>query len=133
MLLQKYKNLVPAVERLLGPVRYPIGIEEGVPASVVAMKFVILAEFLEHFFRAIDVIAVRILVVIAEYSEDRATQLLGQVDGRGRPPRIKLFPIVHHDIAAPAVHQRIEAGDTTGDQISVPPAGTESDHAHLAV
>jgi len=44
MLVKEGKDLVPAVDRLLGPVIRPIPCEEGVTRAVLAVKFVILAE-----------------------------------------------------------------------------------------
>src|SRR5437588_12706855 len=122
MLLQKCKHLAPAVERLLGPVRHPIGVEERMPASVIAMKLVILSELLEHLLGAIDVIAIGVLVVIAENTEHRAAHLLGQLDRRDRPLGIELLLVVDDHIAAPAIDQRIDAGHAAGDEIGVAPA-----------
>src|SRR5437870_430639 len=79
---EERKDLVPAVCCLLGPVGDTHGIEEGVAAAVIAVELVFLAELLEHRFRAVDVVAARILVVVAENAEHWACDVRGQVDRR---------------------------------------------------
>src|SRR5947209_8357125 len=84
MLVEEGKDLVPAIERLLGAIGRTRRVEEGVASTVVAVKRISLAEFLEHGLGAIDLIAIGILVVVAEQAEQRTAQILGEVDGRDR-------------------------------------------------
>src|SRR4051794_33471823 len=106
--LVKRKHLAPAVGGLVRPVGGARGIEEGVAGAVVAVKLVVLAELLEHLFGAVDVIAVGVLIVVAENAEQRRGYLLGQIDGRNRLLGVEQLLVVDHDIAAPAIDDRIE-------------------------
>src|SRR5205823_2852657 len=130
---QEHKDLVPAIGRLLGPVGGAGGIEEGMAAAVVAVEFVVLAELLEYLLGAVGVLAVGVLVVVAKDAKDRTRHLLGKIDRRDRLAGIEHLLVIDDDVAAPAVHQRVDAGHAAGDQISVPPAGAETDHPDLTV
>src|SRR5574341_2652172 len=79
MFLEKCEDLAPAARRLLRPMRRARGVEEGVAGAVVAIELVALAEPLEHLFGAVEVLAIGILVVVAEQPEQRTLHLLGQV------------------------------------------------------
>src|SRR5262249_51430556 len=50
-----------------------------------------------------------------------------------RPLGIELLGIVDDDIAAPAIHRRVDAVERAGCEISVSPSGAEADHSDLAV
>src|SRR3954468_18055719 len=82
--LVKRKHLAPAVGGLVRAIRRARGVEEGMAGAVVAVKLVVLAELLEHLFGAVDVIAVGVLVVVAENAEQWRRHLFGQIDGRNR-------------------------------------------------
>jgi hypothetical protein len=75
--VQEGKNLLPAIQRLFGPVRVTAGVEERMPGAVVAMEFVILAEALEHRLGPVHLIGGRVGVVVTENAKEWTSQLLG--------------------------------------------------------
>src|SRR5437016_4592781 len=106
MLVEEGIGPGPAVIRLLDPVAGPLGREEAVAGAVIAMELVSLAELLQHGLGAVDMVGRWVLVVVAEQSQQRTAQSLGEVDGRHRPLRALLLwivGIVDEDIAAPAI------------------------------
>src|SRR5262249_62044606 len=109
MLAEEGEDFVPAVERLLWAVGGAGGVEKSVAGTVVTVELIVLAEFLEHGFGAVYLIAVGVLVVVAEQAEQRTQQLGRQVDGRDRPLGIELLRVVDDDVAAPAVDRRVDA------------------------
>src|SRR6516225_6103939 len=99
MLAEEREHLAPAVERLLRPISDAGGIEERMAGTVVAVKLVLLAELFQHRLGAIDLIAVGILIVVAEEAEQRATQLLGEINGCNRPLGIELALVIDDHVA----------------------------------
>src|SRR6516162_11511649 len=91
MPVEECKHLVPAVERLFGAVGGPRGVEKSVAGSVVAVELVVLAEFFEHGFGAVDLVAIGIFVVVAEQAEQRTAQLRREIDGRDRALGVELL------------------------------------------
>jgi hypothetical protein len=87
--------------------------------AVVAVELVRLAELLEHRFGAVDLVAVGILVVVAEQAEQRTAQLVGEVDGRDRTLGVELLGVVDDDVAAPAIDRGVDARQAAGDEIGV--------------
>src|SRR5262245_8188214 len=101
--------------------------------TVVAVKLVVFAELLEHGFGAVHLVTVWILIIIAEQAEQRTAQLGSEMDGRDGSLGVELLGIVHDDIAAPAIHGRIDPVERAGGKIGMSPARAEADHADLAV
>src|SRR5262245_59853669 len=132
MLRQESEYLAPAVGGLLGAVRNACRVEKGMAGAVVAMEFVALAELLEQFLGAVDVVAVRVLVVIAEDAEQGRGELLGVVDRRDRLLVVELLLVIDDDIAAPAIDHGVEARHQTAGEIGLPSARAEADDADLA-
>src|SRR6516164_5964469 len=106
MLAEEREHLVPTVERLLRAIGRPRSVEKGVAGAVVAVEFVSLAEFFEHGFGAVDLVAVGIFVVVAEQAEQRTAQLRREIDGRDRALGVELLGVVDDDVAAPAIHRK---------------------------
>src|SRR5712692_8909616 len=97
-LLEEREDLLPAVHGLLLPVR----------RAVVAMELVVLAVLLQLGLVLVDLFRRRRLVLVAEDPEDRAREILGEVDGRRWLVRGQLF-LRHDHAAAPALDHRVEA------------------------
>src|SRR6266702_8492214 len=76
MPFEESKNLLPAIQRLFGPVRVARCIEERMPGAIVAMEFVFLAEALEHRLGPVHLIGRRVGVVVTENAKEWTTQLL---------------------------------------------------------
>ena len=83
MAREKRKDFLPAIQCLFGPVGVAPRVEEGMPGAMVAIEFVVFAKTFEHGLGSIHLIRGRVGVVVAENAEQRAVQLLGEVDGRG--------------------------------------------------
>src|SRR3954468_14104399 len=106
MLLEEGIGLVPAVDGLLDPVAGSLGGKEAVAGAVIAVELVSLAELLQNRFGAIDMVGRGVLVLVAEQAEQRAAQILGEIDRRHRPLVALLLGIVRvvdDDIATPAI------------------------------
>src|SRR5207253_1634622 len=84
------QHLAPAIHCLLGSVERPVPIEEGVAGAIVAIELVHLATLLELGLVLVHLLGARRAVVIAEYAEQRAAQVLGHVDRRDRRLGIEL-------------------------------------------
>jgi hypothetical protein len=133
MTVEECKHLVPPVERLLRAIGRPRGVEKCVAGAVVAVELVVLAELFEHGFGAVHLVAVGIFIIVAEQAEQRAAQLRREIDGRDRPLGVELLGVVDDDVAAPAIHGRVDAVERAGGEIGVAPARAEADHSDLAV
>ena len=81
---EKREDLLPAVDRLLLPVRGPVVIEESVAGAGVAVKFVGLAVRLQSFLMFVHLRQCRRLILLAEKPQQRAHQVLRVVDRRHR-------------------------------------------------
>src|SRR5260370_29897334 len=84
MPFEESKNLLPAIQRLFGPVRVAAGVEERMPGAVVAMEFVILADALEHRLGPVHLIAGPVGIVLTKNTQERATQASGYIHRRSR-------------------------------------------------
>src|SRR5262245_27311746 len=133
MLVEERKHLVPAVERLLRAIGGASGVEKGMAGAVIAVELIGLAQLLEHGFGAVHLVTVGIFIIVAEQAEQRTAQFCRQIDRCDRPLGIELLGIVDDDIAAPAIHRRVDAVERAGCEISVSPSGAEADHSDLAV
>ncbi len=60
MAVKEVEDLAPPAHRLLRPIGLAQRIEEGVAGAIVTVKFVILAELLEYYLGAIDLVGGRI-------------------------------------------------------------------------
>src|SRR5271155_3717857 len=132
MAIEEVEYLAPAVQGLLGPVSITLPIEERMAGAIVAVEFVILAELLQRSLGAVNLVNRRVVVVIAENTEQWAVHLLGEIDRRHRPLVVEVLRIIDDDIAAPAIHRGIDARQRASGQIGMATARAETDHADLA-
>src|SRR4051812_12089575 len=100
MLAEEGEQLAPAVHRLLGPVDWPVPIEEAVAGAVIAMEFVGLAVLLQLGLVLVYLLGARRPVVIAEQADQRAAEILRHLDRRDRRLGVELLR-PHHHAAAP--------------------------------
>src|SRR5215475_3800546 len=98
----------------------------------VAMKLVFLAKPTQDGLSAVDLVGGGVLIVITEQAEQRGTQIFGQVDRRNRTLGVELALIVDDHIAAPAIDDSINAVNSAGAKICMPPARAKTDDAELA-
>src|SRR4026209_2169886 len=96
MLAEEGEQLAPRVHRLLGPVEWPVPIEEAVAGAVVAMELVRLAVLLELGLVLIHLLGARCAIVVTEEAEQRAAEVLRHVDGRDGLLGIELLLAHHH-------------------------------------
>src|SRR3954449_4669138 len=80
MLAEESKNLAPAVHRLLGPVERPVPVEDAVARAVIAVDLVALAVVFELGFVLVHLLGTWRAVVVAEDADQRAREVLRQVD-----------------------------------------------------
>src|ERR1700741_2645615 len=78
------EELLPAVDRLLLPVRSAVGVEEAVARAVVAVELVVLAVLLELRLVLVHLLRRRRLVVVAEEAEERGREGFRVLDRRDR-------------------------------------------------
>src|SRR5262249_34192096 len=95
VLAEESKYFVPAIHCRFGPVEWPMPIPNAVPGAVVAMELVRLAVLFEFGLVLVDLLGARRPVVVAEYSDYRAAQVLCHVDRRDRRLLVELF-LAHH-------------------------------------
>ena len=69
MLVKEGEHLVPAIDRLLRAVIWPITRKEGMAGAVIAVELVILAVFLQFRLGAVDLIGRRVRILVAEQSQ----------------------------------------------------------------
>src|SRR6266702_1666231 len=100
MLAEEGEHLAPAVHSLLGPVEWPVPIEDAVAGTVVAVKLVHLAVLLELGLVRVHLLGARRAVVVAENAEQRAAEVLRHLDRRDGGLGIELL-LAHHHAAAP--------------------------------
>src|SRR6516164_10623633 len=75
--------LAPAIHCLLGPIERPVPIEEAMTGAVVAVEFIRLAVLLELGLVLVHLLGTRRAILVAEQAEQRAAEVLGQVNRRG--------------------------------------------------
>src|SRR5258708_13298828 len=96
MLAEEGEHLAPAIHCLLGSVEWPVPIEDAVASTVVAVELVHLAVLLELALVLIHLLRARRAVVVAEYAEQRAAEILRHLDRRaGRLGVELLLPHPH--------------------------------------
>src|SRR6516165_2896860 len=132
MLAEEGEHPAPAIHCLLGPVEWPVPIEDAVAGAVVAIELVQLAVLLELCLVLVHLLGARRAVVVAEYAEQRAAEVLRHVYRRYGCLGIELF-LAHHDAAAPAFGAGVDVLPLAGIDEGVPAAGAGAENADLAV
>src|SRR5947209_18433753 len=107
MLAEEGEHLAPAIHCLLGPVEWPVPIEDAVAGTVVAVELVHLTVLLELALVLIHLLGARRAVVVAEYAQQRAAEVLRHLDRRDGRLGIELLP-AHHYAAAPEVDAGVD-------------------------
>src|SRR5205807_598127 len=102
MLAEEGEHLAPAIHRLLGPIEWPVPIEDAVAGAIVAVELVDLAVLLEFGLVLVHLLGARRTVIVAEYAEQRAAEILCHLDRRDGRLGIELL-LAHHYAAAPEV------------------------------
>src|SRR5208282_2976920 len=80
VLAEEREDLLPAVEGLLDTVHRPVVIEKAVPGAVVAMKLVLLAVLFELGLVLVHLLRRRRTILVTEEAEQRAGQVLRELD-----------------------------------------------------
>src|SRR6185312_13411653 len=132
MLAEEGEHLAPAIHGLLGPVQWPVPVEEAVAGTVVAVELVVLAMLLQLGLVLVDLLGARRAIVIAEKSQHRAAEVLGHVDRRDRRLFVELF-LAHHHAAAPEFDAGVNVFSLAGIDEGVTAAGAGAENADLAV
>src|SRR3982075_2131921 len=95
MLAEEGEHLAPAIHGLLGPVERPVPIKDAVARTVVAVELVHFAEPLQFGLVLVHLLGTRRTVVVAEYAEQRAAEVLRHIDRRDRRLGIE-FLLAHY-------------------------------------
>src|SRR6266446_4337204 len=132
MLAEEGEYFAPAIHCLLGPVEWPVPIEDAVAGTIVAVELVHLAVLLELGLVLIHLLGARRAVVVTEYAEQRAAEVLRHLDRCDRRLGIELL-LAHHHAAAPQLDAGIDVLLLAGIDEGVPAAGTGAENADLAV
>src|ERR1700730_1304287 len=132
MLAEEGEHLAPAIHGLLGPVEWPVPIEDAVASTVVAVELVHLAMLLEFGLVLVHLLGARRSVVVAEYAEQRAAEVLRHLDRRDRRLGIE-FLLAHHHAAAPELDAGIDVFPLAGIDEGVPTTRTGAENADLAI
>src|SRR5713101_3706050 len=132
MLAEEGEHLAPAIHCLLGPVEWPVPIEDAVAGTIVAVELVHLAVFLELGFVLIHLLGTRRAVVVTEYAEQRAAEVLRHLDRCDRRLGIEVL-LAHHHAAAPEVDACVDVLPLAGIDEGVPATRTGAEDADLAI
>src|SRR6266704_354442 len=132
ILAEEGEHLAPAIHGLLGPVEWPVPIEDPVAGAVIAVELVHLAVLLELGLMLVHLLGARRAVVVAEYAEQRAAEVLRHLDRRDGRLGIELL-LAHHHAAAPELDAGIDVLPLAGVDESVPATRTGAEDADLAV
>src|SRR5450432_4644675 len=119
MLAEEGEHLAPAIHCLLGPVEWPVPIEDAVASTIVAVELVHLAVLLELGLVLVHLLEARRAVVVAEYAEQRAAEVLRHLDRREGRLGIELL-LAHHHAAAPELDAGIDVLPLAGIDECVP-------------
>src|SRR4029453_12741985 len=92
MLAEEGEHLAPAIHCLRRPVEWPVPIEDAVDGTVVAVERMYLTVLLELGLVLVHLLGARRAVVVAEYAEQRAAQVLRHLDRRDGRFGIELLP-----------------------------------------
>src|SRR6202022_1877954 len=131
MLAEKGEHLAPAIHGLLGPVEWPVPIEDAVASTVVAVELVHLAVLLEFGLVLVHLLGARRAGVVAEYAEQRAAEILRHLDRRDGRLGIELL-LAHHHAAAPELDAGIDVLSLASVDEGMPAARTGTENADLA-
>src|ERR1700681_1762221 len=132
MLAKEGEHLAPAIHCLLGSVEWPVPIEDAVAGTVVAVELVHLAVLLELGLVLVHLLRARRAVVVAEYAQQRAAEILRHLDRRDGRLGIELL-LAHHHAAAPEVGAGIDFLPLAGIDEGVSATRTGAEKADLAV
>src|SRR4030088_1131006 len=132
MLAEKGEHLDPAIHCLLGPVEWQGAIEDAVGSTIVAVELVHLAVLLELALVLVHLFRARRAVVVAEYAEQRATEVRRHFDRRDGRLGIELL-LAHHHAAAPEVDACVDVFPLAGIDEGVPTTRTGAENADLAI
>src|SRR6266851_1677809 len=132
MLAEEGEHFAPAIHCLLGPVEWPVPIEDAVAGTIVAVELVHLAVLLELGLVLVHVLGARRAVVVTEYAEQRAAEVLRHLDRRDGRLGIELL-LAHHHAAAPELDAGIDVLPLAGIDEGVPATRTGAEDADLAV
>src|SRR3984957_4536120 len=132
VLAEEGEHLAPAIHGLLGPVQRPVPVPDAVAVSVVAVELVRLALLLELGLVLVHLLGARRAVVIAEYADERAAEVLRHLDRRDGRLGIELL-LAHHHAAAPELGAGVDIPALAGIDEGMPAAGTGAEQADLAV
>src|SRR5687767_1762420 len=102
MLTQEGEDFAPAIHRRLGPIQRPVPIEDTMAGTVVAVELVTLSVLLQRGLMLVHLVGARRAVLIAEYAEQRAGEILSHLDWRDGCVGVE-FLLTHHDAAAPEI------------------------------
>src|SRR5262249_54987657 len=91
-----------------------------------------LAMFLELGLVLVHLLGARRAIVVAEYADERAAEVLGHVDRRDRRLGVELL-LAHDDAAAPELGAGIDVLPLAGIDEGVPATGAGAEQPHLAV
>src|SRR5260370_16453053 len=130
MLAEEGDHFDPAIHCLLGPVEWPVPIEDAVAGSVVAVELVHLAVLLELGLVLVHVLGARRAVVVTEYAEQRAAEVLRSLDRRDGRLGIELL-LAHHHAPAPELDAGIDVLPLAGIDKAVPPTTPQPEAAAL--
>src|SRR5690242_13112313 len=130
MLAEEGEHLLPAVDRRGLAVLRPIHREEGVAGIVVSVELVGLAELLQRLLGLPGVLRRGPGVLDAEETQQRAAEILRELDRRDRLARCELLGL-GGDAAAVAVDGRVDAAQGARREIRLPPARAIADDANL--
>src|SRR6059058_5164495 len=119
MLAEEGEHLAPAIHCLLGSVEWSVPIEDAVAGTVVAVELVHLAVLLELGLVLVHVLGARRAIVVAEYAEQRAAEVLRHLDRRDRRLGIELL-LTHHHATAPEVGAGVDVLPLAGIDEGVP-------------
>src|SRR5450755_984399 len=131
MFAKEGEHLAPAIHCLLRPVEWPVPIEDAVASTIVAVELMHLALLLKLGLVLVHLLGARRAVVVAEYAEQRAAEVLRHFDRRDRRLGIE-FLLAHHHAAAPELDAGIDVFPLAGIDEGVPTTRTGAENADLA-
>src|SRR5437868_9251328 len=127
MLAEEGKHLAPAIHCLFGPVEWPVPVEDAVAGTVVAVELVHLAVLLELGLMLVHLLGARRAVVVAEYAEQRAGEILRHVDRRDGRLGVELL-LAHHYATTPEFGAGVDVLSLAGidEGVAATRAGAEN-------
>src|SRR5262249_13092418 len=132
MLAEEGEHLAPAIHCLFGPVEWTVPIEDAVAGTIVTVELVHLAVLLEFGLVLVHLLGARRAVVVAEYAEQRAAEVLRHLDRCDGRLGIELL-FAHHHAAAPEVGAGVDVLPLAGIDEGVAATRTGAENADLSV